>query len=86
MVTPRKLFDARIWTALMSLLGQLSIKEEPCVEKRIVIPELPGCMAYGSSQEIARRNAQAAVELWLETAREFGDPIPTPRGRRLVFG
>jgi len=31
MVTPRKLFDARIWTALMSLLGQLSIKEEPCV-------------------------------------------------------
>ena len=37
MVTPRKLFDARIWTALMSLLGQLSIKEEPCVEKRIVM-------------------------------------------------
>jgi predicted RNase H-like HicB family nuclease len=49
------------------------------------VPELAGCMAHGSSQEIARRNAQAAVELWLETAREFGDPIPTPRGRRLVF-
>ncbi len=49
------------------------------------VSELPGCMAHGHSQEVALRNAQAAVELWLNTAKEFGDPVPEPRGRRLIF-
>jgi len=25
------------------------------------------------------------MDLWLETAKEFGDPIPEPKGRRLKF-
>ena len=45
------------------------------------IPELPGCMAHGETQEIALANAKQAMSLWLDTAREFGDPIPVPRGR-----
>ncbi|MGA2715106.1 MAG: type II toxin-antitoxin system HicB family antitoxin [Bryobacteraceae bacterium] len=49
------------------------------------VPELPGCMAHGPTQEGALRNAQAAVDLWLDTAKEFGSPIPAPRGRRLIF-
>lgn len=49
------------------------------------IPELPGCMAHGATQEEALFNAKSAEHLWLETAREFGDPIPSPVGRRLVF-
>ena len=49
------------------------------------IPELPGCMAHGNTQEEALSNAKAAERLWLETAQEFGDPIPSPIGRRLVF-
>jgi predicted RNase H-like HicB family nuclease len=49
------------------------------------VPELPGCIAHGSTQEAALRNAQDAVDLWLETAREMGDRIPEPRGRRLIF-
>ena len=49
------------------------------------IPELPGCCAHGDSPEDALREAQAAISLWLETAREFGDPIPQPKGRRLAF-
>ena len=49
------------------------------------IPELPGCMAHGATQEEALANAKAAERLWLETAKEFGDPIPDPLGRRLVF-
>ncbi len=49
------------------------------------IPELPGCMAHGTTQEEALANAKAAGNLWLETAKEFGDPIPSPIGRRLVF-
>ena len=49
------------------------------------VPQLAGCAAHGASQEEALRNAQYAAELWMETAREFGDPIPEPAGRRLVF-
>ncbi len=49
------------------------------------VPELPGCMAHGSTPDEALKNAQEAMQLWLDTAREFGDPIPEPKGRRLVY-
>ena len=49
------------------------------------VPELPGCMAHGATQEDALRNAKEAIQLWLDTAAEFGDPIPTPKGERLIF-
>ncbi|MGH9362432.1 MAG: type II toxin-antitoxin system HicB family antitoxin [Thermoanaerobaculia bacterium] len=49
------------------------------------VPELPGCAAHGSSPEEALREAQEAITLWLDTAREFGDPIPEPKGRRLQY-
>jgi predicted RNase H-like HicB family nuclease len=49
------------------------------------VPELPGCMAHGNSYETALSNAKDAIELWLETAKEFGDPIPKPKGYRLVY-
>lgn len=49
------------------------------------VPELPGCMAHGSSQTAALENANQAIELWLDTAREFNDPIPEPKGRRLRY-
>ena len=49
------------------------------------VPQLAGCAAHWDSQEEALRNAQDAISLSIETAREFGDPIPEPNGRRLVF-
>jgi len=42
------------------------------------VPELPGCMAHGETQEGALANAQQAIELWIETANDFGDPVPQP--------
>ncbi|MEX2491202.1 MAG: type II toxin-antitoxin system HicB family antitoxin [Nitrospirales bacterium] len=49
------------------------------------IPELPGCKAHGDTQSQALQNAQDAIKLWIDTSKEFGDPIPEPKGRRLVF-
>jgi predicted RNase H-like HicB family nuclease len=49
------------------------------------VPELPGCAAHGTTQEAALANAQEAIALWIETAKEFGDPIPEPEGRRLIL-
>ena len=45
------------------------------------VPELPGCMAHGDTQEEALANVKEAMQLWIATAREFGDPVPEPRGR-----
>ncbi len=49
------------------------------------VPELPGCMAHGDSQEAALANVQDAIQLWIDTALEFGDPVPEPKGRRLML-
>lgn len=49
------------------------------------VPELPGCMAHGETPNEALTNAQDAMLLWLDTARESGDLIPEPKGRRLVY-
>ncbi len=49
------------------------------------VPELPGCMAHGPNQAAALKSAQAAIYLWIDTATEFDDPIPAPKGRRLAF-
>jgi predicted RNase H-like HicB family nuclease len=50
------------------------------------VPELQGCMAHGQSYESALANIQSAMELWIETAMEFNDPIPEPKkGRGFAF-
>ena len=49
------------------------------------VPELPGCMAHGDTQESALISANDAVQLWIETAQEFGDDVPEPKGRRLML-
>ena len=49
------------------------------------VPELPGCMAHGDSQEAALKNINDAMRLWIDTAREFGDAIPEPKGARLMY-
>jgi predicted RNase H-like HicB family nuclease len=49
------------------------------------VPELPGCAAHGDSHEAALANVKEAMQLWIDTANEFGDPIPQPKGHRLML-
>ena len=49
------------------------------------VPELPGCMAHGDTYDSALANIKNAMNLWINTAKEFNDPIPVPIGRRLAF-
>lgn len=49
------------------------------------VPELPGCMAHGETPEKALKNAKEAVKLWIDTAKEFGDAIPEPKGNKLIY-
>ena len=42
------------------------------------VPDLPGCVTHGETVVEAARNAEEAMEGWLEVAEEAGDPIPLP--------
>lgn len=55
------------------------IKYDP-IDKIYVasVPELPGCMAHGSTKEQALKEIETAKELWIETALEDGQQIPDP--------
>jgi predicted RNase H-like HicB family nuclease len=46
-----------------------------------LVPELPGCMADGSTHQEALANVEVVINEWIETARELGRPIPEPKGR-----
>ena len=48
------------------------------------VPDLPGCMAHGDTYEAALANVQDAAQLWLDTAREDGAPVPEPSDVQLA--
>jgi predicted RNase H-like HicB family nuclease len=50
----------------------------------VIVPELPGCSAFGETQERALKEVKVAMRLWLETAKEIGREIPVPQKRSLV--
>ncbi|MBI4382807.1 MAG: type II toxin-antitoxin system HicB family antitoxin [Nitrospinae bacterium] len=35
--------------------------------------------------EAPLKNSQDAIGLWIDTAKAHGDPVPEPKGRRLIF-
>jgi predicted RNase H-like HicB family nuclease len=46
-----------------------------------VAPELPGCTAFGGTEEEALGEIKTAISSWLEKARRESLPIPPPRGK-----
>lgn len=47
------------------------------------VPELPGCMAHGDTQEAALKHAKEAISLWNDTEVETADRLrqETPTSR-----
>lgn len=45
------------------------------------VPDLPGCVATGSTVEETERAIREAIEFHLEGLREDGTPIPPPSSR-----
>ncbi|MBU4257529.1 type II toxin-antitoxin system HicB family antitoxin, partial [Patescibacteria group bacterium] len=44
------------------------------------VPELPGCMADGSSYKGVLENITQIIKEWIETAKELGRKTPEPKG------
>ena len=49
-----------------------------------VVPELPGCSAFGKTEEEALKEIKIAIDLWLETAQKEGRDIPRPFEKELL--
>lgn len=49
------------------------------------VPDLKPCSAHGDTPVEAMAEAQVAIELWLEVARDRGFPIPEPRYRPAIY-
>lgn len=49
-----------------------------------VVPELPGCSAFGATEEEALKEAKIAIILWLDTAKKEGRPIPKSHEKELL--
>ncbi len=47
-----------------------------------VVPELPGCSAFGETEEEALKEIKVAIELWIEGAKKEGKEIQT--GKELI--
>jgi predicted RNase H-like HicB family nuclease len=47
-------------------------------------PELPGCSAFGETEEEALREIKVAIDLWLETAQKEDRGIPQPIEKELL--
>lgn len=42
-----------------------------------IVPLLPGCISEGDTREEALANIKEAIELYIESLRVDGEPIPT---------
>jgi predicted RNase H-like HicB family nuclease len=49
-----------------------------------IVPELPGCSAFGRTAEAALKEVKTAMQLWLDMARENGIEIPVPQNRLIT--
>jgi len=49
-----------------------------------IVPELPGCSAFGETEERALQEVKIAIQLWLEAAKDMGKAIPIPQKRSLL--
>lgn len=42
------------------------------------VPDLPGCISTGKTLEEIELNIKEAIELYLDTLKEDGQPVPEP--------
>lgn len=49
-----------------------------------VVPDIPYCTAWGETYEEALSQVRVAIRANVETAKEFGHPVPRPKIRSVT--
>lgn len=62
---------------MASLFYRILLHNEPQGGFTVTVPLLPGCVTYGETLEEAKQMAQEAIELYLDSLKAHGEPIPT---------
>ena len=57
------------------------IRKESGTDYWVDLPDLPGCVSSGVTEEEAKANFQEALKLHLESMKEEGMGLPVPRSR-----
>lgn len=50
----------------------------------VSVPALPGCVTQGDTRDVALRNAQEAIEAYLQDCLAAGDSIPAEQRAEIV--
>lgn len=48
------------------------------------VPSLPGCVSQGNTRDEAKKNVNEAIQAYLESLKENGDPIPPPINEEVI--
>jgi antitoxin HicB len=46
-----------------------------------IVPDLPGCSAWGRSMEEAAREIEEAQAAWIEACQASGEGVPAPKAQ-----
>lgn len=68
----------------LNLTYAVTVYPEPGGGYVAMIKDLPGCITQGETAEEIMESIEEARQLWIETAYDFGDPIPLPSDRLSV--
>ncbi len=74
--------ESRVRAARTSSVRSYTIllRPEPEGGYTVLVPSLPGCITYGKSVVEARRMAEEAIGLYIETLEELKEIIPSDNG------
>jgi len=56
---------------------RILLRQEPEGGYTVVVPSLEGCVTFGETIEECIKNAKEAIELFVETLKEYNEPIPS---------
>jgi len=56
---------------------RILLRKEPVEGYTVTVPSLPGCITYREDIGQVIAHAKEAIEVYLESLSEHGDPIPT---------
>lgn len=59
---------------------RILLTKEPEGGYTVNVPALPGCVTYGENVDHAMSMAQEAIELYVETLKADGEPVPDDSG------